>query len=461
MVALAMSGCTSSNPPPASTSKLSSEPSQSTSTPDIDRVIPTAVPVERTTILTEETIPPAIVPNNILNENFVFNTSRIPDGSISAQLLSPSKDSYSIYRNGNNKEVGLQDKWYHMINIIQGNGDVTSALLSFDPGNELVDVVWSDSITSTDNLWYNQFVSNQVPLFKMDGKQLLFLESDITKEGGQYHLSVFNSETETINRVREDIWPLADDYDYIYQYRLDDKSKKLFLQSFLGNIWIFDLKNGDDRIYLQKYRVIPHSTSGYPSLFFSPAFDRFVHDDESGYITFYNAEGMSLRDFKLPEQQYVASQKIKWSPDGTVAWMESSNADSNRIKSVDIDLLIIAPTRIDFFNRDGRPIGTLKVEGSSGRSVEVVGWLNSEVAIIKEYTFVKSELDQVNGNLSFEKMEKDVTNYLFDIPAQKKRSMPDSINTNDAPLDSEEAVLQIVVENHAIIYKFAASSELK
>lgn len=58
------------------------------------------------------------------------------------------------------------------------------------------------------------------------------------------------------------------------------------MQSYLGNVWIFDLKTGKDDVHLLKYRVIPHSTTGAPSLFLSPTFKRFVHDDESGELTF-------------------------------------------------------------------------------------------------------------------------------------------------------------------------------
>lgn len=136
------------------------------------------------------------------------------------------------------------------------------------------------------------------------------------------------------------------------------------MQSYLGNVWIFDLKTGKDDIHLLKYRVIPHSTTGAPSLFLSPTFKRFVHDDESGELTFYDNKGVSLRTVPLPQEQYVPSEKIKWNPAGTIAWMDTAEINENRILDIDIDYLKIAAQKLIFIIRMVFPSVPLRLKAT-------------------------------------------------------------------------------------------------
>ncbi|MFD2878123.1 hypothetical protein ACFTAO_22400 [Paenibacillus rhizoplanae] len=187
-------------------------------------------------------------------------------------------------------------------------------------------------------------------LIPWDEEHLLFLESELTEEAGQYHLSAYNIVTGgPPNGSGKTFWPLTQEYDYIYKYQWNADKQQLFLQSYLGNVWIFDLKTGEDDIHLLKYPVIPHSTTGAPSLFLSPTFERFVHDDESGQLTFFNNKGVPLHAVALRADQYVPSEKIKWNPAGTIAWMDQAANEHNRVLDIDIDYLKIAPQEIRFF----------------------------------------------------------------------------------------------------------------
>ncbi|MFX3633230.1 MAG: hypothetical protein ACE3L7_15200 [Candidatus Pristimantibacillus sp.] len=224
------------------------------------------------------------------------------------------------------------------------------------------------------------------------------------------------------------------------------------MQRYLGNVWIFDLKTGDDDVHLLKYRVIPHSTTGAPSLFLSTTFERFVHDDESGQLTFYNNIGLPLRTVHLPPEQYVPSEKIKWNPAGTIAWMDRAEDELTRILAVDIDYLKIAPQQIDFYNPDGLPIGSIQAEdGREGAALEVAGWIDANVAVMKSYTVELKEPENVGLKM------KDVSYYLYDVRKKKKgntsESMPPSaIVTSDHQGGDVGDKGNIIVSNKEITY---------
>lgn len=294
-------------------------------------------------------------------------------------------------------------------------------------------------------------------LIPFDAEHLLFLESELTEEAGQYHLSSYNVVTGAIERLRENFWPLTEQYDYIYQQQWNADEQKLFMQSFLGNVWIFDLKTGEDVVHLQKYRVIPHSTTGAPSLFISPTFERFVHDDESGQLTFYNDEGAALHQVPLQPNAYVPSEKIKWNPAGTIAWMDSSEGKSDRILAIDIDYLKIAPQQVDFYNLDGLLIGTIQAEdGRDGAALEVAGWMDDDIAVIKSYSV--EELKEADNDLQNLHV-KDVSYYLYDVRKKQKGDMTESMPLDATVISDRQRQWNdvgdrgnIVVEDGKIIY---------
>ncbi|MNZ59481.1 hypothetical protein D3C78_775230 [compost metagenome] len=266
------------------------------------------------------------------------------------------------------------------------------------------------------------------------------MEPEVTDEGVDYHLSSLNTENNEIVRLRQDFWPSIAEDDYIYQYQWNEELGKLFMHSFKGTVWICDLKNGaeHDQVHPDQFRVIPHSTSGYPSLFMSPVFNRFVHDDESGAITFYTAEGKALQSITLPENSYTPSEKIKWNAVGTIAWLESSAADEQRIKAIDIDLLQIAAERIDFFDQDGRSIGTL--QAAKGKSVEVIDWIDPATAVIKEYIYHVGE----------ERPETAVSYYSYQIAGAKKAELKDYRQSRHAL--ASQLLYQVDVVENAVVY---------
>jgi len=378
-----------------------------------------------------------------------FKTTRNADGSLAVTLAGRDGD-YLAY---SSPAIELQGSVYHMVNLYYGDYDVTNALLSHRPGEDEVKVLWSESLNGlagSKNLRYNSFHSgNERRLAKLDDNHALFLEPEITDGGGSYHLSTLDVNTGEIKRVREDFWPLDDDYDYIYQYRWDAERKQLFMQSYLGYVWFFDLEGGKDRVPQQKLRVIPHSTTGAPSLFLSPNLDRFVHDDESGEITFYEDNGQQLKRVRLPAGRYVPSEKIKWNPAGTIALLESAPEADNRITGIDIDFMSIAPQRIDFFDPDGNPIGSIEAEGGKDRALEVVRWMDDNVAVVKTYKAVQTS--EYVGAIE----EKDISYYLYDV-LRKKKSRADvkaeAQLAASGQTDAETKPLVTMEENHKIVY---------
>lgn len=351
-----------------------------------------------------------------------FRAERNSNGDLVAKPIGLSENNYMI---SGGPVIELQGISYHTIQLFYGDHNAINALVSHDPSTDEVHVKWSEELSNSNNRWNNAFMISYNMLIPLDEDHLLFLESDLKEEAGQYHLSSYNVVTGTIERLREDFWPLTDEYDYIYKFQWEANEQKLFMQSYLGNVWIFDLKTGEDDVHLLKYRVIPHSTTGAPSLFLSPTFERFVHDDESGQLTFYNNKGIPLRTVPMPPEQYVPSEKIKWNPAGTIAWMDRAKDEPNRILAIDIDYLKIAPQQINFYNPDGLPIGSIQAEGGrEGAALEVAGWIDANVAVMKSYTVELMETE--NADLKV----KDVSYYLYDVMKKKKgdttASMPPS-----------------------------------
>ncbi|WP_339248731.1 hypothetical protein NST58_16365 [Paenibacillus sp. FSL R10-2796] len=379
-----------------------------------------------------------------------FNTERNSIGDLVAKPVGLSENNYLL--NGG-EVVELQGIAYHTIHLFYGDHNAVNALLAHDPASDEVKVKWSDELNDSNNRWNNAFMSNYNMLIPLDEDHLLFLESDVTKKAGQYHLSSYNVLTGKIERLRENFWPLSDDYDYIYKFQWKADEQKLFMQSYLGNVWIFDLKTGKDDVHLLKYRVIPHSTTGAPSLFLSPTFKRFVHDDESGELTFYDNKGVSLRTVALPQEQYVPSEKIKWNPAGTIAWMDTAEVNENRILDIDIDYLKIAAQKINFYNQDGLSIGSIKTEGNhEDTAIEVVGWMDANVAVIKSYTVELIHKDNVGLNV------KDVSYYLYDVKKKQKGASFSSIPsratiTTDLRMGDADNTGEITVSFKEITYK--------
>ncbi|OMD86843.1 MULTISPECIES: hypothetical protein [Paenibacillus] len=379
-----------------------------------------------------------------------FNTERNSIGDLVAKPIGLSENNYLL--NGG-EVVELQGIAYHTIHLFYGDHNAVNALLAHDPASDEVKVKWSDELNDSNNRWNNAFMSNYNMLIPLDEDHLLFLESDVTKKAGQYHLSSYNVLTGKIERLRENFWPLSYDYDYIYKFQWKADEQKLFMQSYLGNVWIFDLKTGKDDVHLLKYRVIPHSTTGAPSLFLSPTFKRFVHDDESGELTFYDNKGVSLRTVPLPQEQYVPSEKIKWNPAGTIAWMDTAEVNENRILDIDIDYLKIAAQKINFYNQDGLSIGSIKTEGNhEDTAIEVVGWMDANVAVIKSYTVELIHKDNVGLNV------KDVSYYLYDVKKKQKGASFSSIPsratvTTDLRMGDADNTGEITVSFKEITYK--------
>ncbi len=379
-----------------------------------------------------------------------FRAERNVNGDLVAKPIGLSEDNYTM---SGGSVVELRGILYHTIHFFYGDHNAINALVAHDPATNEVNVKWSDVLKSSNNRWNNAFMNNYKMLIPLNEDHLLFLESEMTEEAGQYHLSSYNVVTEEIERLREDFWPLADDYDYIYKFIWKADEHQLFMQSYLGNVWIFDLRTGEDNVHLLKYPVIPHSTTGAPSLFLSPTFKRFVHDDESGQLTFYNNKGKQLHTVPLPAEQYVPSEKIKWNPEGTIAWMDTAKIERNRILDIDIDYLKIAPQEIKFYNQDGLPIGSVQAEGRHEDAViEVVGWMDANVAVMKASTLELKDTDNIGLK------QKDVSYYLYDVRKDKKGetfdSMPPSTTVvsdrqgGDAPKEGK-----IIVRNKEITYK--------
>lgn len=378
-----------------------------------------------------------------------FQTEPYEENALAAKPVGFNENGYSL-NGGPSLELG--GTLYHALQLFHGNRKAVNALLAHTTASDEVRVVWSDHLNGTDNRWNNAFMSNFNLLLPLDENRFLFMESELTEQAGAYHLSAFNTATGAIERLRENFWPISDDYDRIYQYRWNADDQTLLLQSYLGNVWIFDLKSGEDEVHLNQFRVIPHSTTGYPSLFVSPTLKRFVFDDESGQLAFFSHDGVALGKIELPEGYDVPSQKIKWNPAGTAAWLDLAPQGENRILSIDVDYLRVAPKEVRFYDADGKPIGSLSAGDERNASLEVAGWMNADVAVIRSYTASPDIEKGIDAGI------KDASYFLYDVWKKNKGPLLQSVPQGMIP-DSDGQGATIVpenptlqVENDKIIY---------
>ncbi|MFX3633229.1 MAG: hypothetical protein ACE3L7_15195 [Candidatus Pristimantibacillus sp.] len=142
-----------------------------------------------------------------------FRAERTSNGDLVAKPIGLSEDNYLI---SGGPVIELQGISYHTIHFFYGDHNAINALVAQDPSTDEVHVKWSDELRNSDNCWNNAFMNSYNRLIPLDEDHLLFLESELTEEAGQYHLSSYNVVTGTIERLREDFWPLTDEYDYIY-----------------------------------------------------------------------------------------------------------------------------------------------------------------------------------------------------------------------------------------------------
>jgi len=336
--------------------------------------------------------------------NLMLSPTLQKDGSLMVNVDGMG-DSFYVYVKSS---LELQDRIYQYIHVFHDNHSLTDALVAIDPGAGAADIRFVQTVAGSDYPGYNFFVNNSGIVGKLDEDRVLLLEPEVTDEGVKVHLSAMHPDTGQLERLQSDIWPEMDPYDTIYQKRWDEEKGMLFLQSFEGTIWLFDVQNGTYKRLDKPFRVIPHSTTGYPSLFLSPAMDRFAFDDESGALTFYGMNGKEQGAFQLRDERFVPSDKVKWNAEGTFAWVESADADDRWLKDIDVDLSVIAPQQIDFLDKNAKPVRTL--QAPKGRNIEVAGWQNDHTAVIKEYEFRAGE----------EPRETNVLYYSYEVKTGKK-----------------------------------------
>ncbi|WP_150269200.1 hypothetical protein [Paenibacillus tepidiphilus] len=315
-------------------------------------------------------------------EHLTFETKRNADGLLVAVPAGLRNDQYSI---GGGTVLQWNGMTYVSMHLFYGDHNMINALVAHEPASDDAEVIWSEQLNNSNNRWNNAFIGSYKPLYPLDERRLLFLEPELTADAGQFHISVYDSENGSIERLRENFWPLTDNYDYIYQSHWNAEKQTLFMQSYLGNVWFYNFKTGGDNVHPLKFQVIPHSTTGVPSLFLSPSFDHFAFDDESGTVGFYDSVGTRLNT--VTPEGGTPSELIKWSPKGSVAWMEQADNIEDRILDIDIDYMKIAPERVQFYSPDGQPLGSVEAEDYvEVRSIEVAGWLDEQVAVLKTYT---------------------------------------------------------------------------
>ncbi len=338
--------------------------------------------------------------------------------------------------------VMLQNAIYSFVEIPipseSGNTEpYVNALVSIQPNTLQTELLFMEEMPRSSNPGFNSFLQNRGILGKLDDYRFLFMEPVVAEDHTTYHLSAYDARNGEFERVRADFWTVEDG-DTIYQYKWNADKSKLMLQSFEGNVWIYDLAAGQDHIHLNRFRVIPHSTTGYPALFASPTLDRFVFDDESGMLALYNKEGQKLQDIALHANRYYSSEKASWNEAGTIFWIASSGNDNNRIKAADIDLLRIAPEHIDFYDLDGSLIQSVNAKNhKNGGSIEVAGWLSDDVAVMKEYLF--------DGTKELQQRETDITLFLLDVRTGKSEDYGQFRQA--APADAGKLNDFVIVQN--------------
>lgn len=90
--------------------------------------------------------------------------------------------------------------------------------------------------------------------------------------------------------------------------------------------------------------------------------------------------------------------------------MDQSDNEENRVMAADIDYLKIAPQQINFYSPDGLQIGFIQAEGGrEGAALEVAGWIDENVAVMKSYTVELKKAGEIGLNV------KDVSYYLYDV----------------------------------------------
>ncbi|RJE90874.1 hypothetical protein D3P07_01935 [Paenibacillus sp. 1011MAR3C5] len=385
---------------------------------------------------------PEVEPTTALSErNLVLSPAVQQDGTLLVKLDGMG-DSFSFYVKSS---VELQSRIYQYLHVFHDDHNLTDALVSVDPAAGTAEIRLVQTIPGSNLPGYNFFISNSGILGKLGDNRVLLLEPEVTDDGVKVHLSILHTETGELERLHSDIWPEMDPYDKIYQKRWDEEKGMLFLQSFEGTIWLFDLKSGTDQRLDESFRVIPHSTTGYPSLFVSPAMDRFAFDDESGAVTFYDMSGKAQGAYLLPEDHYVPSDKVKWNAAGSIAWVESADAADRWVKAIDMDFLIIAPQQIDFLDKNAKPIRSL--QASKGRSIEVAGWENESTAVIREYEYRADD----------EVRESNVFYYTYEVKTGKK-----SATAAESPLDPVSPIrnqYDYEVHEHSLQFRLKAKAD--
>ncbi|MFF2886872.1 hypothetical protein [Paenibacillus sp. NPDC057967] len=357
---------------------------------------------------------PEVEPTVSLSEiNLVLSPTKQQDGSLLVKLNGMG-ESYYFYEKAS---VELQGRIFQYLNIFYGDHNLTDALIAIDPAAGTADIQFVQTVSGSNHPGHIFFNNNSGIIGKLSEDRVLLLEPEVTDEGVKVHLSALHSDTGQMERLQSDIWPEMEPYDTIYQKRWEEEESMLFLQSFQGTIWLFDLQNETYKRLNEPFRVIPHSTTGYPSLFVSPAMDRFAFDDESGALTFYDMSGKAQGAYQLPDDRYVPSEKAKWNEEGTIAWVESADAADRWVKDIDIDFLSIAAQQIDFLDKNAKPIS--KLQAPRGRSIEVIGWQNDRTAVIREYEFQGGE----------EIRETNVLYYSYEVKTGKK-----SASSSESPL---------------------------
>jgi len=367
--------------------------------------------------------------------NLVLSPTVQQDGSLLVELDGMG-DSYNFYVKAS---VELQDRIYQYLHVFHDDHHLTDALIAIDPVTGMTDIELVQTVPGSNHPGYNFFISNSGIIGKLGEDRLLLLEPEVTEGGVKIHLSAMHSDTGQLERLQSDIWPEMDPYDKIYQQRWDEEKGRLFLQSYEGMIWLFDLQNGTYQKPDEPFQVIHHSTTGYPSLFVSPGMDRFAFDDESGALTFYDMNGKEQGAYQLPDNRYVPSEKAKWNEAGTIAWVESSDADDTWVKAIDMDLLIIAPQQLDFLDKNAKPIRTLQAR--KGRNIEVAGWQNDRTAVIKEYEYRAGE----------EPRETNVQYYTYEVKTGKKSAS--SAESTLEPVLAANNQWEYEAQDHSIRYR--------
>ena len=322
-------------------------------------------------------------------------------------------------------------------------------LVKINPKSLQTDILFTQEMADMNNEGYNSFLGNPGILGTLDDERFIFLEPEVVDHRTKYHLSVYSVKTGELERVRSSIWEVAK-YDSIYQYRMSSDKSKVMMQSDEGNVWFYDLSGGEDYVHHNRFRVIPHSTMGAPSLFVSPDLERFAFDDESGNVTFYDAAGQGLNTVELPANSYTPSQKVNWNDSGTIAWISSSSAEELRIKAIDVDYLSIAPDHIDFYSRDGDPLRSIQASNGKWDSIEVLRWLDADRALIKEYAY--------DGTREIHLRETETSFHIYNVKTGKKEKFTGNHLTQPTYEDQQDQY--IVLRNNKPLNQYVKRKPL-